>query len=61
MSRPGELQAALDGQRVLADEAWRDLLTDDAVDLEKVRVLVARDASPTTPSSVWTRVMMVDR
>ena len=39
--RSGELPAALDGQGILADQARRDLLVDDPIDLEQVRILVA--------------------
>jgi hypothetical protein len=34
--RPRELPAALDGQGILADQARRDLLVDDPIDLEQV-------------------------
>ncbi len=39
--RPCTLPAALDGERVLADQARRYLVDDDALDLEQAGVLVA--------------------
>ena len=55
--RVAELPAALDCERVLADQARLDLGADDLDDLGERRVLVGGvGLCRSTPSSVWTRV-----